>query len=150
MKTTILTFILALVALVGMGQSKTKWVEGGGWDCIGCPKSDTVTKSYYLYGRDSISVEMKKEDCNCKFYIDRFDHVKRNCQGLKRYYLMRKYWNLFKEITIIKGKIIKTTTPHWDSNMGQMSMVDGVYMKKGKEVYPESIFIYNKLMTLNK
>lgn len=148
MKKLILITIFLMSAILSFGQKKQKWLVGQQMLYIGNYKIDTLTTTYYLDGKDSVSVEMVKEDCKCKFYIQIGETKHRSCVGLKRYYLYTKYWNWYKDIKKAKGKVISERKPYWESHMGQYSFVDGTFIQNNRAVYPSYIFL-NKLYKTN-
>jgi len=139
----ILTTILVLMVLAGMGQSP-KWKSTGYQDY-----RDTTTKTYSLIGKDSISFHIGISECDCTFYIDGLTKKRATCKGLKRAFLETIYWNWQKDSTIFNGKKIRNTKPHWNSNMSGASFIQGTYFKNGKQIYPEYIFIKDKLFKID-
>jgi hypothetical protein len=132
---TLITITLLILALGATAQNKPVWTEGGGVFCIGC-STDTVTRHYYLAGKDSISFSIQIENCNCQFYVEIGEHKVHPCKNLQRHYLETSYWHWEKSITTCKGKVISQVKPHWETNMGMSSMIDGVFTVDGRQVDP--------------
>jgi len=151
-KLTLITVSLLLGSLAVQGQSKTKWIEDGcGLDCIGCKPSDTTSKCFVLKGKDTLTYTVSTNNCNCDFYTSAEDHKLHPCKGLKLHSIEVHFMYWKKDVTYVKGIKVSETKPHWDSNMGEINMVDGDYEQNGKMVYIRSIhLLHHKLISYTK
>jgi hypothetical protein len=136
-----LFLIIAIVVLSQVCKGQSKW-EKTGWQYPIRP-NDTVTTTYTLKGKDSVSFRINVENCNCKFYIDDFNHKKHLCKNMQRHYMETLYWHWDKSYTIHLKDTINIVKPHWVNNWSEMGMIDGTYTINGKRAYPSKI-LYKK------
>lgn len=135
MKKTLTTLFL-LITTVCFGQSKQKWRAAGYSEY-----KDTLTKSYQLQGKDSLTYTIETQNCNCDFYTSVGDHKTHPCKGLRLHSIEVHFMYWTKDVTFVKGIKISETSPYWGSSLSQMSMIDGEYEQNGKMVYVAKIHL---------
>lgn len=135
-KLTLLLLIALPVWAMAQKTKAEKWVQ-----CSWTYGRDTTEASYYLKGKDSLSYTISTQNCNCDFYTTIGDHKTHPCKGLKLKSIEVNFMYFKKDAVLVKGVKISETKPYWDTNMSQVSNIEGVYEQNGKIAYIHTIHL---------
>lgn len=144
------SLVIVLVAIVCVCLSVRCSGQGKWKECGTMYWKDTVTRTYQLGGKDSISYHIGMSECKCDFYLEIGTHDSHSCKGLQRHFMETIFWNYEKSITFIKGVKISETKPKWESNWSMGSTIDGTFTIDNKLIQPSAYYYKGKKTQINE
>jgi len=102
--------------------------------------SDTTSKTFSLDGKDSLSYKIISGPACCDLWKD-YEGKIHSCKGLTLHAVSQVFWYWQLDQVYVKGKLIKSGKPYWNTSMSTASFVNGEYDFKGKQATPQYVHI---------